>query len=132
MFEKRRDRLCFWVTFLRSSLNCDEKAAELSTYCKLCALSAQRLALSKKWALVMEPGDFKKWRKSLRLSQKDAANLLGLKRRMIQYYEKGERDGEQVAIPRSVRLACYAISEGVSDYNGPHRKTHFINNKEEG
>ncbi|MCK5747958.1 MAG: helix-turn-helix transcriptional regulator, partial [Oricola sp.] len=42
----------------------------------------------------MESGDFKKWRKSLGLSQKDAANLLGLKRRMIQYYEKGERDGE--------------------------------------
>ncbi|NOX95487.1 MAG: helix-turn-helix transcriptional regulator [Alphaproteobacteria bacterium] len=70
----------------------------------------------------MEPGDFKKWRKSLGLSQKDAANLLGLKRRMIQYYEKGERDGEKVPIPRSVRLACYAISDGVSDYNGPHRK----------
>jgi len=70
----------------------------------------------------MEPGDFKKWRKSLRLSQKEAANLLGLKRRMIQYYEKGERDGEKVPIPRSVRLACYAITQGVSDYNGPHRK----------
>ena len=80
----------------------------------------------------MEPGDFKKWRKSLGLSQKEAANLLGLKRRMIQYYEKGERDGEQVAIPRSVRLACYAIAEGVSDYNGPHRKIHHINKDEAG
>ena len=79
----------------------------------------------------MEPGDFKKWRKSLGLSQKDAANLLGLKRRMIQYYEKGERDGETVTIPRSVRLACFAISEGVSDYNGPHRKTYYLNKKDE-
>ncbi len=70
----------------------------------------------------MEAGDFRKWRKSLTLSQKDAAHLLGLKRRMIQYYEKGERDGESVKIPRAVRLACYAISEGVADYNGPHRK----------
>lgn len=70
----------------------------------------------------MEPNDFKKWRKSLNLSQKDAAHLLGLKRRMIQYYEKGERDGDKVTIPRSVRLACYALSEGVADYNGPHRK----------
>jgi len=58
----------------------------------------------------------------MKLSQKEAANALGLKRRMIQYYEKGERDGEKVSIPLSVRLACYAISEGVADYNGPNRK----------
>lgn len=70
----------------------------------------------------MEPSDFKKWRKSLKLSQKEAAHALGLKRRMIQYYEKGERDGEKVDIPRSVRLACFALSEGVEDYHGPNRK----------
>ena len=70
----------------------------------------------------MEPSDFKKWRKAMKLSQKDAASALGLKRRMIQYYEKGERDGEKVVIPRAVRLACFAISEGVVDYNGPNRK----------
>lgn len=74
----------------------------------------------------MEASDFRKWRKTLGLSQKDAAHLLGLKRRMIQYYEKGERDGEKVKIPRSVRLACYAISQGVGDYNGPNRKLHLI------
>lgn len=70
----------------------------------------------------MEPKDFKNWRRSLKLSQKDAANALGLKRRMIQYYEKGERDGQQVIIPLSVRLACYSITAGVADYNGPNRK----------
>lgn len=70
----------------------------------------------------MEPADFKRWRKSLKLSQKDAAHALGLKRRMIQYYEKGERDGEKVKIPRSVRLACYALVSGVSDYHGPGKK----------
>ena len=74
----------------------------------------------------MDAGDFRKWRKALNLSQKEAASLLGLKRRMIQYYEKGEREGEKVVIPRAVRLACYAISEGVSDYNGPHRKIHML------
>lgn len=74
----------------------------------------------------MESSDFKKWRKTLGLSQKDAAHLLGLKRRMIQYYEKGERDGDKVKIPRSVRLACYAIAQGVEDYNGPNRKVHLI------
>ncbi|MGD9801469.1 MAG: helix-turn-helix domain-containing protein [Parvularculaceae bacterium] len=71
---------------------------------------------------VVEPGDFKKWRKSLDLSQKEAAQALGLKRRMIQYYEKGERDGDKVEIPRSVRLACFALTEGVEDYHGPNRK----------
>lgn len=70
----------------------------------------------------MEPGDFKKWRKSLKLSQKEAAHALGLKRRMIQYYEKGERDGDKVEIPLSVRLACFALVEGVEDYHGPNRK----------
>ncbi|MGF1543845.1 MAG: helix-turn-helix domain-containing protein [Parvularculaceae bacterium] len=70
----------------------------------------------------MEATDFKKWRKSLKLSQKEAAHALGLKRRMIQYYEKGERDGDKVRIPLSVRLACYAIAQGVEDYHGPTRK----------
>ena len=70
----------------------------------------------------MEPTDFKKWRKTLKFSQKEAAHALGLKRRMIQYYEKGERDGDTVEIPRSVRLACFALAEGVEDYHGPNRK----------
>ena len=62
---------------------------------------------------------FKAWRKSLGLSQKAAADALGLKRRIVQYYEKGERDGEKIAIPKTVRLACYALSKGQSDYAGP-------------
>ena len=66
----------------------------------------------------MEPKDFKKWRKGLGLSQKKAAEALGLKLRMIQYYEKGNRDGKVVAVPKSVRLACYAIQCGVSDFDG--------------
>lgn len=70
----------------------------------------------------MEPHDFKKWRKTLGLSQKDAAEALGLKRRMIQYYESGERDGEEVKIPQSVALACYAVAEGVATYRGPVKK----------
>jgi predicted transcriptional regulator len=68
----------------------------------------------------VRPGDFKRWRKGLKLSQQEAADVLGLKRRVVQYYEKGERDGEPVEIPKSVRLACYAISTGVYDYHGPH------------
>jgi len=69
----------------------------------------------------MKGHDFKRWRKSLDMSQKDAADALGLKRRVVQYYEKGERDGEPVKIPRSIRLACYAILLGVEDYHGPEK-----------
>lgn len=61
---------------------------------------------------------FRKWRKSLHLKQKEAADALGLKKRIIQYYEKGHRDGKPVIIPRTVRLACYAISQGVADFSG--------------
>jgi transcriptional regulator with XRE-family HTH domain len=67
----------------------------------------------------MKGHEFKRWRKSLDLSQKEAADALGLKRRVVQYYEKGKRDGDPVKIPRSVRLACYAIAVGIMDYHGP-------------
>ena len=66
----------------------------------------------------MKPADFKSWRKGMGLSQKKAAEALGLKLRMIQYYEKGKRDSKDVKIPKSVRLACFALSEGVSDFDG--------------
>ena len=66
----------------------------------------------------MTPEQFKHWRKSQGLKQGAAADLLGLKRRMIQYYEKGNRDGRNVSIPKYIRLACYAITLGVRDYNG--------------
>lgn len=67
----------------------------------------------------VRPADFKRWRKSLGLSQKEAAQALGLKRRIVQYYEKGERDGEKVDVPKAVRLACYALTVGVTEYEGP-------------
>ena len=63
----------------------------------------------------MKGNDFKRWRKVQNLSQKEAADALGLKRRVVQYYEKGERDGEPVKIPRVVRLACYALLLGIED-----------------
>ena len=66
----------------------------------------------------MTPKQFKRWRKSLDLGQKEAAQLLGLNKRMIQYYEKGERDGKEVKIPKYIRLACYAIANNVSDFDG--------------
>ena len=70
-------------------------------------------------APVMTPASFKRWRKSLKLSQKEAAEALGLKRRMVQYYETGVRDEQQVVIPKTVRLACQAVLNGCKDYGGP-------------
>jgi transcriptional regulator with XRE-family HTH domain len=67
----------------------------------------------------VRPSEFKRWRKGLKYSQKDAAHALGLKRRVVQYYEKGERDGEPVKIPKTVRLACYALWKGLNDWHGP-------------
>ncbi|MBV6658481.1 MAG: helix-turn-helix transcriptional regulator [Devosiaceae bacterium] len=66
----------------------------------------------------MSSAAFRDWRKRLGLKQKDAADLLGLKKRMIQYYETGQRSGKDVSIPKSVRLACYAVERGVGDYDG--------------
>ena len=65
----------------------------------------------------MTSEDFKRWRKALKLNQKDAAIALGLKKRVIQYSEKGKRDGRKVEIPLTVSLACYAIARGVLHYD---------------
>ena len=66
----------------------------------------------------MSPAQFKAWRKSLKLKQAEAAELLGFKKRIIQYYEKGERDGKPIEIPKYVRLACWALANNVSDFDG--------------
>ena len=66
----------------------------------------------------MTPESFKAWRQSLDLKQKDAAEKLGLKKRVIQYYEKGDRDGKHVEIPKTVELACLALSLGHESYDG--------------
>ena len=68
----------------------------------------------------MTPVDFKRWRKWMGLSQKQAAASLGLKRRVVQYYENGMRNGEPFLIPLAVELACYALANGVTSYRGPY------------
>ena len=67
----------------------------------------------------MKPSQFKAWRKSLKMTQKEAASALGLKSRIIQYYEKGERNGEKFAIPKAITLACYTLTLGINSYSGP-------------
>ncbi|MHA1189926.1 MAG: helix-turn-helix domain-containing protein [Alphaproteobacteria bacterium] len=66
----------------------------------------------------MTPKQFHHWRKSLNLKQREAAELLGLKKRMIQYYEHGRRGGKAVHIPKTVRLACLALTQGARDFDG--------------
>ena len=81
------------------------------------AKTAQESAL-KPQELVLTPEDFKHWRRRLGLSQQQASTALGLKPRMIQYYEKGERNGKKIALPKTIRLACQALSMGIIDYDG--------------
>jgi transcriptional regulator with XRE-family HTH domain len=52
----------------------------------------------------MSAEQFGKWRKKHRLTLDGASDLLGLSRRMVAYYEKGEKP-----IPKPVWLACRAI-----------------------
>lgn len=66
----------------------------------------------------MDAEGFRSWRRALGLKQKEAAEKLGLKKRMIQYYEGGNRDGKAVEIPKSVRLACWALTQGIDDFDG--------------
>lgn len=66
----------------------------------------------------MDSDGFRQWRRDMGLKQKDAADLLGLKKRVIQYYEKGDRDGRRVDIPRTVELACFALALGCDRYDG--------------
>ena len=66
----------------------------------------------------MTPEQFRAWRKANGWKQRELADRLGLKRRMIQYYERGNRDGKDVEIPKTVRLACYAIACGVEEFDG--------------
>ncbi|WP_108658241.1 helix-turn-helix domain-containing protein [Acuticoccus kandeliae] len=66
----------------------------------------------------MNAAQLRAWRKTNGWGQAELAKKLGLQRRMIQYYERGERDGKPIAIPRAVGLACYAIACGVVDFDG--------------
>ena len=67
----------------------------------------------------MKPSQVKAWRKSLKMTQKEAASALYLKSRFIQNFEKGERNGEKFAIPEAITLACYALTLAVDSYSGP-------------
>ena len=53
------------------------------------------------------------------MTQEQAAKKLDLKKRTIQYYEKGKSDGKDFKILKTTELACYAVSVGIEHYFGP-------------
>lgn len=59
----------------------------------------------------MTPTTLKLWRAVTRLSQEEAAEKLGMKRRQFQKYEAGD-----VPIPRAIALACAAIFAGLDEW----------------
>jgi len=66
--------------------------------------SLRRLALEQVTHM-MTPAMIKEWRQGLGFSLTQAANILGLSRRMVAYYESGEKE-----IPKYVALACMGVS----------------------
>jgi len=70
--------------------------------------------------LAMTPAEFRAWRQAQGLSLSGAAKALGVSRRMIMLYDKGEKpdaaapDGiAEITIPRAIALACAAIEAGL-------------------
>lgn len=68
----------------------------------------------------MKPEDFKVWRKSHGWTQTEAAEALGISRGSVELYERGARreDNRPVEIPRTVALACSALSAGLDEWQG--------------
>lgn len=61
----------------------------------------------------MKPALLRQWRDRLDLSQREAADALGLSLRGYQYYEAGERK-----IGQHIALACSAVAFGLPPYDG--------------
>ena len=67
----------------------------------------------------MTPAAFKDWRLRNDLTQRGAAKLLGYSERQIQSFESGfEKPGKPVKIPKAVSLACWAIENGIEEWDG--------------
>jgi transcriptional regulator with XRE-family HTH domain len=63
----------------------------------------------------MTSEDFKRWRERTGLSQQEAADALGISKGSVVNYESGARreDDRPVTIPRTVELACAALTFGI-------------------
>ena len=56
---------------------------------------------------------FRAWREHMGVSQKQLGDWLGTSARTVKNYETGRSE-----IPRSITLACAALSLGFRDFNG--------------
>ena len=74
---------------------------------------------------MMTPENFKSWRKAMGLKRKEIAALLGIKMRKLRCYEKASNHKNNIPIPKAVQLACYALSRGVSEFDGNIAKNSF-------
>jgi len=63
----------------------------------------------------MTPEQFKSWRDEMGFTQAEAAEALGVSKGTVRNYEIGARreDGRAVVIPKTVALACAAVSAGL-------------------
>jgi transcriptional regulator with XRE-family HTH domain len=59
---------------------------------------------------------FRQWRERMRMSQQEAADALGISKGSVVNYENGARreDDRPVTIPRTVELACAALTFGIN------------------
>ena len=76
----------------------------------------------------MTSEQFKQWRERMGMSQQDAADALGISKGSVINYENGARreDDRPVAIPRTVELACAALTFGViPDFTARHERGLF-------
>lgn len=66
----------------------------------------------------MSPEDFKAWRKHMRLSQRAAAEALGVALPTLQAWERGTAfaTGRPVEIDRRTALACAALAAGIGSW----------------
>jgi transcriptional regulator with XRE-family HTH domain len=63
----------------------------------------------------MTSEQFKQWRERMGISQQEAADALGISKGSVVNYENGARreDDRPVTIPRTVELACAALTFGI-------------------
>lgn len=67
----------------------------------------------------MSGAELRGWRERRGLTREQLANLLGLHRNSIRNLETGEGTrGEPISVRKILRLALFALSQGVQDYDG--------------
>lgn len=76
----------------------------------------------------MTPDDFRAWRAGLNLTQKQAAERLGISTSQLTNYEAGVNrgSGRRAPIPRTVALACAAVAAGLEPWAPGEREDETI------